>query len=377
MTRVAIRQLSRDDLAAHIRDFIEIARDVPGEYWAEEHFLKEFPEKWDLSVSAWDGERPVGYAVLSRKGATTAHLHHLMVAADKRGANLGADLLVAAIRGCLLRGCSEMTLKVAVDSEGALRFYRRHGFSDTGEDRAYRMMRRALALQTVAIHQPNYAPWLGHFAKMAASDTFVFLDDAQYSKNGYINRVQIDASGEVRWLTIPVSYSFGDPIAAVHFSNPDWRKSHLDTLRTYYRRAAHFKATWTWLSEIYAALPQHTLALSNARLIECIARRLGIAAAFCFSSAFQTDAAAGDDRLIALVRAAGGARYLSGKGGKNYQDPEKFAAAGIMLTYTEFVHPVYEQGHAQFISGLSIFDALFQIGFEATAALIHKPALSA
>jgi len=30
----------------------------------------------------------------------------------------------------------------------------------------------------VAVHQPNYAPWLGFFAKVAAADVFVLLDDA-------------------------------------------------------------------------------------------------------------------------------------------------------------------------------------------------------
>ena len=39
--------------------------------------------------------------------------------------------------------------------------------------------------QKVAIHQPNYLPWLGYFAKIKKCDIFVFLDDVQFSKNSW------------------------------------------------------------------------------------------------------------------------------------------------------------------------------------------------
>ncbi len=226
-------------------------------------------------------------------------------------------------------------------------------------------------MTVVAIHQPNYAPWLGYFAKMAQADVFVFLDDVQYSKNSYINRVQIDAGGKARWLTVPVSYRFGAPITDVRASDHDWRRSHLDALKTLYAGAAQFKSVWTWLVDVYSGLPETDLAGSNRALIEVIAAKLGIGRRFHRSSEFQVGAAAGDDRLIALLHAVSDdAKYLSGKGGSNYQDPAKFAAAGVGLAYSEFVHPSYEQGHEPFLPGLSILDALFRIGFERTAALV-------
>ena len=41
--------------------------------------------------------------------------------------------------------------------------------------------------KVIAIHQPNYIPWLGYFYKIYESDIFVFLDDVQFSNKGMQN----------------------------------------------------------------------------------------------------------------------------------------------------------------------------------------------
>jgi len=86
-------------------------------------------------------------------------------------------------------------------------------------------------MSIVSIHQPNYFPWLGYFYKIVNSDVFVFLDNVQFSKNSYINRVQIYGKDEkVRWLTVPVSVHLGQLIEEVHPSSIDWRSKHLDII---------------------------------------------------------------------------------------------------------------------------------------------------
>ena len=69
-----------------------------------------------------------------------------------------------------------------------------------------------------------------------------------------------------------------------------------------------------------------------------------------------------DERLIDLVQAVGGGAYLSGAGGQNYQHPEKFAAAGIDLQVREYKPRPYARAQGDFVPGLSILDALFNIG---------------
>lgn len=223
----------------------------------------------------------------------------------------------------------------------------------------------------VAIHQPNYLPWLGYFHKIAKADVFIFLDDVQFSKGSYTNRVQILRDGRPVWLTQPVHHRFGQAITEVEFLQADWVARHLDTLRGAYVRAPAFREVWPALREMMSAVAGFGLATANRRLIEAIAGRLGLGARFCAASDFNVGGTNGDTRLAQIVAAvAPGGIYLSGRGGAKYQDENTFTAAGLSLAYSEFRHPIYLQSPDGFTPGLSIVDALFSAGWEATAHLV-------
>ena len=232
-------------------------------------------------------------------------------------------------------------------------------------------------MSVVAIHQPNYAPWLGYFHKIARADHFVFLDNVQFPMHSYTNRVRIAQSGAARWLTQPVRRRFGQPICDVRFADDDWPVKHLDALRGTYGRAAYFRNVWDAVVLMYEAIPPGVLAAANQFLIETLARKLGLDCDFCRGSDYVVGDLRADDRVIALVGAvAPGAAYLSGTGGAKYQDPEKFAAAGVPLRYVSFQHPVYPRGSADFHPGLSVLDAVFHLGWEGARALIVDPRAS-
>jgi hypothetical protein len=63
--------------------------------------------------------------------------------------------------------------------------------------------------------------------------------------------------------------------------------------------------------------------------------------------------------------------YLSGDGADAYQLEEEFQRTGLELEKMGFKPPVYDQIHGEeFVPGLSIIDALFNIGAEATHTLL-------
>lgn len=229
--------------------------------------------------------------------------------------------------------------------------------------------------KVVAIHQPNYLPWLGYFHKIAIADVFVFLDDVPFSKGSYTNRVKILANGQGRWLSIPVSVHLGNPITRVTVAKPDWVDSHLATLSGWYRDAPAFRQAWPRFSEILSTAPNAGLADINRFLVETIAGELGLSCCFTASSGIDIVEATGDDRLIALTASIDPRGvYLSGHGGSNYQEEGKFTAAGLCLRYADYPHPTYRQTGADFVAGLSIVDAILHIGWSGASDLLNEAA---
>lgn len=219
----------------------------------------------------------------------------------------------------------------------------------------------------VAIHQPNFLPWCGYFAKLKAADVFVLLDNVPISKGSYTPRCQIRNGQGTQWLSVPVSFRHGDLISSVRFVNGRWADKHLKTLAQVYGRHPFFNEIMGLLEPAYKE-PGDLLSEFNIRLICSISQYLGLPGEIVRGSHIAPSGE-GDDRLIEIVRILGGDTYLSGKGGQNYQDPAKFAAADIQLVVRSYKPIPYSQGPEDFASGLSIADCLFNLGKEAVQLL--------
>ena len=75
------------------------------------------------------------------------------------------------------------------------------------------------------------------------------------------------------------------------------------------------------------------------------------------------------DALISICRAAAADTYLSGPGGREYLEIEKFEGAGLRLLFHDYRHPVHAQGFGEFVPCLSAVDLLFNCGPDALGIL--------
>lgn len=213
----------------------------------------------------------------------------------------------------------------------------------------------------VTIHQPNYAPWCGFFAKISICDVFVVLDDVQMSKNSYTNRSQILVNDVRKWLTVPVSFSLGDPILSVKIADPKWVSKHCGLLESNYHSAPCFSEIMPMLATYYSSKEWTNIAGFNSGLIRLVLSYLNIKKEIVLSSELA-HTGAGDERLISILKLLGATTYISGKGGQKYQDPKKFDAAGVSVEVCEYSPVKYKQYNENFEGGLSILDALFHMG---------------
>ena len=228
----------------------------------------------------------------------------------------------------------------------------------------------------IAVHQPQYLPWLGYLAKWSAADTFVFLDTVQYEKNGWQNRNRIRTSDGAHWLTVPVHAHLGTPITEVEIdATQPWRTRHLRAIEHAYARAPHLptygpplrallESEWTRLAP---------LAVASA---EWLARSAGIATPAVLASSLGVDESDPSRRLLAICKALGADTYLAGGHGARYMDGEPFREAGIRVLYQRYEHPVYTQQHGEFMPFLSGVDLLLTHGDESLPILRRGDAWS-
>lgn len=218
----------------------------------------------------------------------------------------------------------------------------------------------------VAIHQPNYIPWLGYFYKMWESDIFVFLDTVQYPRGqSYANRNKVKTHNGTTWLTIPISTPSGEkgkvPYTEVEFASTKWKRKHLRTLQMNYKKAEFYDEIYPLLEE---KIDKHVDFVElNIDLITSIADYLEIDTRLVRLSNLLDDFGDKTELIIDICKRLNSSIYLSGTGGgKEYNDDELLKENGIELRYSQFKHPEYPQLWDGFESHLSIIDLLFNCG---------------
>jgi hypothetical protein len=232
--------------------------------------------------------------------------------------------------------------------------------------------------RVVAIHQPNFFPWLGYFDKIARSDTFIFLDDVQFPKTGGVwsNRVKILLAGEPRWVTAPVERNSKGTrlVNEMQFSGDgDWRGKLLKTLVNSYRRTLFFEETFEVIEPLVLN-HESNVAEYNIRAIKILASAIGLSTDSMIRSSDCLTDACSTELLIELTKWAGGEAYLCGAGAGGYQEDGAFQKANIVLEYQNFNHLEYPQlGSVTFCGGLSIIDVAMNLGWQGVRELLALP----
>lgn len=216
-------------------------------------------------------------------------------------------------------------------------------------------------MKLCAIHQPNFFPWLGYFDKLARADVFVLLDDVEFSRGSWLNRVRIRAQGNPIWATCPVKHEGArSKIRDLKIDDRrPWRRKLLRTLQVEYARAANFEIILAELTRMIE-LPVENLADFNVACISRLCEILGIKTEMMRQSELAVEGKA-TDLLVELVKSTGCHAYLCGDGSTEYQRDALFGEHGLELVYQNYVARPYGNPD-EFIPGLSVIDYLMVEG---------------
>ena len=227
-------------------------------------------------------------------------------------------------------------------------------------------------MTVVAIHQPQFLPWLGYFDKLDRCDVYCLLDTVQYKKNEFQNRNRIKTAQGWQWLTVPVTYRYPQKIRQVAV-NPavNWQRKHLEALRTHYRKAPFFEA-YIGKFEQFNQQPFTRLTEVNISCIRLLMALLGLDRELVLASSLQVESLDPTLRLVEICRAMRADTYLSGRDGAKYMDLTMFSNGDIQVVFQNFRHPEYCQAYGSFQPNLSVIDLLFNCGPESLNILRSK-----
>jgi len=227
----------------------------------------------------------------------------------------------------------------------------------------------------IAVHQPNFIPWIGFFNKIYLSDVFVILDDIQFPGRGsenLVNRNYLLINRSRKFLTIPIEqHKRKAKINEIQISwTAPWQQKFLKTVEFNYCKAQHYHEVASLL-ELIASLKDSSLFRFNLTIINLICDFLSLDdKRVVLSSDLKVNSQA-SERLRDLILSLNGDTYICGTGSSSYLNEKIFEESGINIVFqnNNYNYPSFESAEANPIN-FSILHSLMHLGKEKTRSML-------
>jgi len=183
---------------------------------------------------------------------------------------------------------------------------------------------------SVAVMQPYFLPYAGYFRLFAAADRVALFDCVQFPRRGWVHRNRLpDGAGNPAWLTLPLRAGARETrIADLRFAE--------DAATALQKRCNRFPqlrdSDHPLLSTVLTPAPD-VVGYLEILLGQCCAD-MALPFDIIRTSSLGIDPTLrSQDRVLAIVEALGGNRYINLEGGQALYDPEIFAGRGIELSF--------------------------------------------
>jgi hypothetical protein len=208
--------------------------------------------------------------------------------------------------------------------------------------------------------QPYYFPYLGYWQLFNYVDVFVFYDDVQFMKGGWVNRNKILINGKVDYITIPLK-------KASHKTNINEREfvsgfnfaQHKSLILLAYKDSPQI-AQINLLIESIANKNSPNLSDFLYDTIVAVADLINSQTKIIKSSDLLIDQnLRGQERVLEICKKLNANEYINLIGGKELYNKISFNEEGIELRFLQKKSIVYPQcNNYPFVDNLSILDLL-------------------
>lgn len=219
----------------------------------------------------------------------------------------------------------------------------------------------------LAIHQPNYFPWLGYLDKMAKADEYIVLDEVQLTDRSGMMRNQFlenNSSSHILSLSLKKKGYREKKTNEIELDNfKEVQRKHKIFFQMNYGKSKGYSEVWPYICNIFEKDYTHLIDIDMDTMI-ALRKLYNINTKIMLQSQLDYNKSAKkNDLMLTLCKTANASVYLSGQGAKAYMRDEEFQNEGIRVIYQTFNHPIYNQPYApEFVTGLSSIDMMMQLG---------------
>lgn len=212
----------------------------------------------------------------------------------------------------------------------------------------------------LAIMQPYFFPYIGYFQLVNAVDKFVFYDDVNYIKSGWINRNRLYLSDAIRYITVPLTAASSfEKINRIHVrAGNEWSAQMLLVIQQSYGKAPHYHTVAELIKEVLNSHDGCISTLARNSII-AVTDYLEIKKDYCTSSTiYENQELRSVDRVLDICKKEKAREYWNLPGGRDLYKSELFKKEGVELQFVNVAITPYQQLASEFQPSLSILDVL-------------------
>ncbi|MDO4763880.1 MAG: WbqC family protein [Flavobacteriaceae bacterium] len=219
----------------------------------------------------------------------------------------------------------------------------------------------------IAVMQPYLFPYLGYFQLVNSVDKFVFYDDVNFIKRGWINRNRILVGENPVYFTMSLENASQNKLIneISLFEKKECIDKIIKTITQNYKKAPYFQPTIDVVQSLFEKDINSIseLAIESVRMVSDY---LDINTDFLISSKNfpHTRSFERADRLIQIAKELDGETYINAIGGQELYEKSYFKDKGLYLYFLNPQNIVYSQFEKEFQPHLSIIDVMMHNSLE-------------